>query len=203
MASLNEEKTFMNTTPKKSQAKRGVVAAGLGLALMTGVGGTFAYWQQSTDMGTGNITAGNLSLSVSGAAWYDCTANGTAAATDTTTSPVGLTGCSSISDITTFRMVPGDKLKYVASATPTLVGDNIKADLTATVPATGSGSDLAHWLTIGAGLSGTTSSLTEADSGVAHTAIVSVQLPSTVSNQDGTTTSVSLTSFKLNLVQVP
>ncbi len=193
----------MNAAPKKTHAKRGVVAAGLGLALMTGVGGTFAYWQQSTNMGTGNITAGNLSLAVSGSAWYDCTANGTAAATDTTTSPVGLSGCSAISDIATFRMVPGDKLKYVATATPTLVGNNIKADLTATVPATGGGSDLAQWLTIGAGISGTGSSLTAADSGVAHTAIVSVQLPSTVTNQDGATTSVSLTDFKLNLVQVP
>ncbi len=193
----------MNAAPKKTHAKRGVVAAGLGLALMTGVGGTFAYWQQSTNMGTGNITAGNLSLAVSGSAWYDCTANGTAAATDTTTSPVGLSGCSAISDIATFRMVPGDKLKYVATATPTLVGNNIKADLTATVPATGGGSDLAQWLSIGAGISGTGSSLTAADSGVAHTAIVSVQLPSTVTNQDGATTSVSLTDFKLNLVQVP
>ncbi|HNM97993.1 MAG TPA: TasA family protein [Marmoricola sp.] len=56
----------MNATPKKSHAKRGAVAAGLGLALMTGVGGTFAYWSQSTNVGSGDITAGNLSLAVSG-----------------------------------------------------------------------------------------------------------------------------------------
>ena len=193
----------MNATPKKSHAKRGAIAAGLGLALLTGVGGTFAYWSQSTNVGSGDITAGNLSLAVSGDAWYDCTANGTSAATDTTTSPVGLSGCSQIIDITAFRIVPGDKLKYVATTTPTLVGNNIKADLTATIPATGSGTDLAKWITIGAGFVGTHTSLTQADSGTAKTAIVALQLPSTVSNQDGVTTSVSLTNFKLNLVQVP
>ncbi|MCB0889394.1 MAG: alternate-type signal peptide domain-containing protein [Nocardioidaceae bacterium] len=193
----------MNATPKKSHAKRGAIAAGLGLALLTGVGGTFAYWSQSTNVGSGDITAGNLSLAVSGDAWYDCTANGTSAATDTTTSPVGLSGCSQIIDITAFRIVPGDKLKYVATATPTLVGDNIKADLTATLPATGSGTDLTKWITVAAGISGSPTGLTEADSGNAKAAIVALQLPSSVANQDGVTTTASLTDFKLNLVQVP
>jgi len=92
---------------------KGAIAGGLGVALLLGGAGTLAYWTGSASVGTAStITAGNLAVTSTGTGTWTKTNNGT-----TTT----------INDIASFKIVPGDKLTYSRSVTITAVGDNLKA----------------------------------------------------------------------------
>lgn len=96
------------------QVRRAVTAGTLGLLLLTGTGGTFAKWSVEKAVAeTGTIAAGKLDLTLSDGTW---TQNG---------HPI---------DITTYRIVPGDVLTYSAAATPTIVGDNLTAHLSVSLP---------------------------------------------------------------------
>ncbi len=92
---------------------KGALAGGLGIALLLGGGATLAYWNDSVPVSGATITAGSL----------DVAPTGTPAWTVTNGSVVN----KPITDIATFRMVPGDVLTYQAAYTVTAVGDNLKA----------------------------------------------------------------------------
>lgn len=101
------------------KSTKGLIAAGAGIALLTGVGGTFAEWRESQDVPGGTVTAGHLDWTVATGAWNDITTG--------SSSPVA------IATIADFRMVPGDILEYSTTITPDLVGDNLTATLTAEI----------------------------------------------------------------------
>ncbi|QIK76767.1 alternate-type signal peptide domain-containing protein [Nocardioides piscis] len=103
-----------------NKSTKGLIAAAAGVTLLTGVGGTFANWSENKAAAPGSVTAGHLNLTVDAGSWKDVTISG---------SPV------SITDVAAFRMVPGDVLQYKTIVTPDMVGDNLKATLTATLPA--------------------------------------------------------------------
>lgn len=101
------------THSSTGSATKALVAAGLGVVLLAGAGGTFALWNAEETTATGEITDGQLALSVAEGTW----ANGE--------TPI---------DLTTFRMVPGDTVTFSTTVEPTIVGDNLKATLTGSLP---------------------------------------------------------------------
>lgn len=95
---------------------KGAVVGGIGVALLLGGGSTLAYWTDQAEIAGASITSGSLEISSFAAGTWKVTNNGV----ETT-----------VSDITDFRMVPGDTLTYATSATVTLEGDNLKATIAA------------------------------------------------------------------------
>lgn len=166
-----------NTTTRRStgSATKALVAAGLGVVLLAGAGGTFALWSAEESVGTGTITDGELSLDVSSGSWAE--ADGT-----------------DIPDISDFRMVPGDTVVFTAEATPTIVGDNLEATLVGSFAGDGE-----HW-DVDASLPGG-ELLTAADTGTPQDVTVTVALD----RESGNTSqnqSVDLGTITLTLQQV-
>jgi len=89
---------------------KGAIAGAAGVALLLGGAGTFALWNDSTNLGSGTIEAGNLSVALdSSGIWSD--QNG------------------AIADIGTYTIVPGDVLTYTQDVRVTALGDNLTAEL--------------------------------------------------------------------------
>ncbi|MBX3193619.1 MAG: alternate-type signal peptide domain-containing protein [Schumannella sp.] len=94
------------------------IATGAGIVLLLGGAGTLAYWNDSATTGAGSITSGTLDISSyagTGAGWFDVSADNSSAPESISTS--------------TFRVVPGDTLRYVEWFTISATGDNLVADL--------------------------------------------------------------------------
>ncbi len=94
---------------------KATIATGAGIVLLLGGAGTFAYWNDSTDLAAGTITSGTLTLE-----------QGTDAGVWTDTSD-----SSTIASIGDFLIVPGDKLVYTKDITVNATGDNLLAVLSA------------------------------------------------------------------------
>lgn len=148
------------STSSPRHALKALAAAGLGVILLAGVGGTFALWSDDENLTTGTITNGELSLALTEGSWSQ---NG-----------------EPLTDLSSFRMVPGDELVLTAEVTPTIVGDN----LVATLAGQYLGDSGEHWDVV------TTlpdaDSLTEADSGQPHDIVVTVSLPQESGNESQT-----------------
>lgn len=176
-----------------SRTLKAALATGTAVFLLAGVGGTFARWYDDASVGTGDITAGELSLT----------------AEDVTYSEASV---GTIADITTFNMVPGDVVTITALVTPVLVGNNLEATLTADVgTATGALADFVDIdVTVGGNVDAT---LTEADSGTAVPVAIEITLPLATGGEpgdgdvttDGTqaqNTTLDLANLALSLVQI-
>lgn len=100
---------------------KGAVVGGIGVALLLGGGSTLAYWTDQAQVTGATIASGRLDISDFTDAAWKVTNNGVT---------------KDVTNIGTFKMVPGDKLEYSTSATVTLEGDNLKATIAA---ATGAG----------------------------------------------------------------
>jgi alternate signal-mediated exported protein len=96
--------------------------AGAGLLALTFGGGTYALWSASDTLAGGTVIAGDLNLDCDQdkIVWSDASSDRTDAG-------------HTITDIATWRMVPGDKIAGSASCKLTLEGDNLTADLKLTV----------------------------------------------------------------------
>lgn len=180
------DKTHNNERTRARRIHKAIVAGVLGIGLLAAGGGTFAKWYETEQIGSGNITAGRLDMTVASPIW---TANG---------NPTPI-------DLATFKMVPGDALTYKTNVTPTLEGDNLQALLTVD-KATITG-DLAKFLTVDTTVGGLPNkALTETDSGSAAPVVVTLVLPFTTGDgtggATGENTSVDLTSMALTLTQV-
>lgn len=103
-----------------TKASKRLAAAGVGLALMLGVGGgTFALWSDTDTLTGGTITSGDLDIIATGAtSWADVSDD------------MGKGASVPIADITDFLIVPGDTLERTQDVTVKLTGDNLKATLT-------------------------------------------------------------------------
>lgn len=163
------------TRRSTGSATKALVAAGLGVVLLAGAGGTFALWSAEESVGTGTITDGELSLEVSDGSW------------------TGSDG-EPITDISNYRMVPGDALRFQADVTPTIVGDNLQATLEGSFAGGGEHWDVTTTLPDG-------DLLTAADSGVAHGVVVTVSLDEESGNSSQNQ-SVDLGEITLTLQQV-
>ncbi|EGD23846.1 alternate signal-mediated exported protein [Prescottella equi] len=108
---------------------KGAIAAGAAAALLAGGAGTFATWSDSKTLDAGTVTAGKLQFTGTPAGeWYK----------GTDTSATG----TKITDIATYRVVPGDVLTYKATADFIAQGDNLNATLSLDETAAGSFSGL-------------------------------------------------------------
>ncbi|WBU39148.1 alternate-type signal peptide domain-containing protein [Homoserinibacter sp. YIM 151385] len=93
---------------------KGSIAGAAGIALLLGGAGTFALWNDSENISSSNISTGELGIDLSGAGtWQDVSSDVTPA----TISPA------------TFRMVPGDKVRFEQNVTIKASGKNLKAEL--------------------------------------------------------------------------
>ncbi|GAA0959273.1 alternate-type signal peptide domain-containing protein [Frigoribacterium faeni] len=94
---------------------KGSVAAAAGIALLLGGAGTFALWNANTEVAAASVTSGTLALSTTAAgSWTDIT-NGRNAA---------------ISDVSQFKIVPGNKLRFSQPMRIDATGNDLVADLT-------------------------------------------------------------------------
>jgi len=126
----------MNTTQKvvveNRRSRRGLIwiAAALGATMLGG--STFAYWSANTSFTGGTITAGDLNMvRAADTTFYDVSADRTDA-TDTLPGTDGSQEGHLIADITSWTMVPGDKVAANLATTVTMSGDNLVAKLSAT-----------------------------------------------------------------------
>ncbi|WP_196395292.1 alternate-type signal peptide domain-containing protein [Arthrobacter terrae] len=95
---------------------KGAIATGVGVVLLVGGGGTLATWNQAQSASMGSIVSGDLNLEVNsatnGGKWTNAN--------------------STVVDINTYRVVPGDTLTYTQDLLVTLTGDLMKAKLSVT-----------------------------------------------------------------------
>lgn len=92
---------------------KGAIAAGVGVILLAGGGGTLATWNQASNASMGSVVSGDLNL-VAGAGVWTNAAN------------------TKIADISAYKVVPGDTLTYTQPLKVTLVGDLMTAKLAVT-----------------------------------------------------------------------
>lgn len=95
---------------KNSTLVKGTAAIAVGAALLLGGGGTLANWNAATSAAPGIIAAGDLNVTAATGVWTDRTG-------------------ATITDISTYKVVPGDKLTYTQALTVTLVGDKMAANV--------------------------------------------------------------------------
>ncbi|MFY0408467.1 alternate-type signal peptide domain-containing protein [Solicola sp. PLA-1-18] len=168
------------------KSTKGAVAATAAVALLAGGAGSLAYWSDSGTVNGGTITSGKLTLTPSATAgsWSN--------------------GANTISNISTYRVVPGDVLVYTKGFTLAAAGNN----LTATVgvdPASVTGA------LVGTGgatvttqvLEGATpvTTVTAADDTKALTAKVTFTFPTTVSGTTLQTATADLSTLALRVTQ--
>ncbi|MBT2553639.1 alternate-type signal peptide domain-containing protein [Arthrobacter sp. ISL-5] len=97
---------------KNSALIKGTAAIAVGAALLLGGGGTLASWNAADNAAPGTVVAGDLNVVKSGAGvWTDRAGN-----------PV---------TISTYKVVPGDKLTYTQVLDVTLTGNKMAANITA------------------------------------------------------------------------
>ncbi|WP_435738437.1 alternate-type signal peptide domain-containing protein [Cellulosimicrobium sp. PMB13] len=106
----------MTTTTKNNHgAVKGSVAAAAGIAVLLGGAGTFALWNANGAIGTTGTETGSLTAEFGDSTtWEDVTAG----------------AANPISDITDFRMVPGDTVVGTTTVDVTATGENLLVDAT-------------------------------------------------------------------------
>ncbi|MDQ0863625.1 alternate-type signal peptide domain-containing protein [Arthrobacter globiformis] len=97
---------------KNSALIKGTAAIAVGAALLLGGGGTLASWNASDTQTPGTVVAGDLDVVADTGVW-----------TDRNGAPV---------TISTYKVVPGDKLTYTQVLNVTLTGNKMAANVTAT-----------------------------------------------------------------------
>ncbi|WP_314194637.1 alternate-type signal peptide domain-containing protein [uncultured Arthrobacter sp.] len=95
---------------KNSALIKGTAAIAVGAALLLGGGGTLASWNASDTQTPGTVIAGDLNVAAAAGVWKDRT---------------GATV-----NISTYKVVPGDKLTYTQVLNVTLTGNKMAANIT-------------------------------------------------------------------------
>jgi alternate signal-mediated exported protein len=94
---------------KNSTLIKGTAAIAVGAALLLGGGGTLAAWNADVSAAPGTIVAGDLNVTAADGVWTDRNGNEVT--------------------ISTYKVVPGDKLTFTQTLTVKLVGDKIAANI--------------------------------------------------------------------------
>ncbi|GAA1243510.1 MULTISPECIES: alternate-type signal peptide domain-containing protein [Janibacter] len=175
-----------------SRTTTSLVAVGAGVILLSAAGGSFAQWSEGKDVAPGSITAGHLDMQVDGGGWFD-TKGTSDTGDDTSITP------------SAFKMVPGDEVEYRAKVRPNLVGNTLKAQLTANLP--GVSNTLKDHVVIATKVDGADSvTVTSQDtaSGKAYDARVTVTMPFDDVKTNGTAgedKTLDLNTLRISLVQ--
>lgn len=179
-------------TKPMSRTLKASIATGTAVLLLAGVGGTFARWFDEESVTSADINAGELSLTAPGEVTYSEASIGEIPA----------------ADIAAFNMVPGDVVTLTATVTPTLVGNNLEATLTADIGT--AGGTLAEWVTTDVTVGGAAdATLTEADSDTPIDVAIEITLPLETGGEPGVgngtdaqNTVLDLEDLTLSLVQI-
>lgn len=163
---------------------KGALATGLGVALLLGGGGTLAVWNDSQATQLDSIVSGDLALSAGTGVWKN--AQGTV-------------------DVSTYKVVPGDKLTFTQPVTVTLVGDQLQATLAVTGMAN-SGFDANNVAVQPVQLKtadgqAVPATLTAADNGKTYTASTTFEFLSSTSGRDDVNTTHDFTDVSYTLTQ--
>ena len=97
-------------TVKNSALIKGTAAVAVGAGLLLGGGGTLASWNASDTQTPGTIVAGDLNVTAATGVWKD---------------RAGAT-----TDISSYKVVPGDKLTYTQDLNVVLTGNKMAANIT-------------------------------------------------------------------------
>jgi alternate signal-mediated exported protein len=185
---------------------KGAIAASAGVALLLGGAGTFALWNTSATVNGSSVSSGTLTIATSGAAaWKNVSVTSAGTANST------------IADIATYRIVPGDTLEMTQTVTVNATGTNLTASLTyddASIGATGTASaalkaalvkNLTATATGGGTVTrvGTTNVYTVAPSANTSTVTLkfTVELPSSTTGTVGQTGTIDLSALGFTLTQ--
>ncbi|QOT16026.1 alternate-type signal peptide domain-containing protein [Paenarthrobacter sp. YJN-5] len=104
---------------KNNTMLKGAAAIVLGGALLLGGGGTLAWWNAADSAAAGTISAGELNVKAGAGVWKDRSG--------------------STVNLSTYKVVPGDKLTYTQDLDVTLTGDKMAANLVAVNADAGAG----------------------------------------------------------------
>lgn len=114
--SLTADAPRLSARRKSSKSLKGVIALAAAGLLLSGGAGTYALWSDQVTLNGGNVNSGQLKLvNTQPGSWFDLS-SGTPAA---------------ITDIATWRVVPGDVIEYRVSTTVAAEGQNLAATLVA------------------------------------------------------------------------
>ena len=176
-----------------SRTTTSLVAVGAGVILLSAAGGSFAQWSDSAPYTPGSISSGKLAMQADGGSWY------LTKGTSDTNDDVSI-------NPSTFKMVPGDEVEYRATVRPNLVGDTLKAKLTATLP--GVSGTLAEHVVITTRIDGSSDPVTltsqDTASNKGYAARVTVTMPyegAKTEGKAGQEKSVDLSTLAVSLVQ--
>lgn len=123
----NNDQIIIVTEEKKR--RRGLIWVAAGAAALLAGGSTFALWSASDTFSGGSITAGDLNISqLHDTSFWDVS-NDRKDATETVGATDGSQLGHAITDITSWRIAPGDKMAASFETTVTLDGDNLVARL--------------------------------------------------------------------------
>lgn len=176
---------------KKGTRTTAVVAIAAGAVLLLGGGTTLAYWSTQASITAGTVTSGDLNITV---ATEDV---------EWTVTPEGAGGVAIPADIDTLRIVPGDTVTMTQTATLTLVGDNLNADLDAVlVGATLPAGVVAPVPAITISSSEDADALTAASNNATVTVTLSYVFPNTTEDRDLTNAALNFGGVDLTLTQV-
>ena len=182
---------------------KGAIAGAAGVALLLGGAGTFALWNSTETVSGGTVASGTLTIAKSGSpSWKNVSSD-------------AAVGGVVIPAISSYKIVPGDKIELTQVVTINATGNNLKAtlsyddatvttvtpaddalksELLVTVDATGS----ANVARIG---TGNTFAVTPSGSSSTVTLTVTIELPSSVAGTTAQAGTVGLTAFGFNLEQ--
>lgn len=168
------------------KSTKGAVAAGAAAVLLTGGAGSLAYWNATGTISGGTVTSGTLTLTAADAGTWKL--NGT-----------------TVSPISSVKIVPGDELVYTGSYTIGATGNNIKGNLSVT-GGTGTawaGSTLTSTFKLdGTTITGTTP-ITGAQDGKNVSAEIKIDFPfGTAADNSSQNKTVSLSNVNVALTQV-
>ncbi|WP_460802473.1 alternate-type signal peptide domain-containing protein [Microbacterium sp. GXF6406] len=174
---------------KPNNRTKAIVAIAAGAILLLGGGTTLAYWSTTQELTAGTVTSGDLNITVSpdDVVWTVTPEGGTAVA----------------ADVNTLHIVPGDTVTMTQTAELTLVGDNIKAALTAElVGATMPGGAIAPAPVVTVDTAEPVTALTDESDGGTVTVTVTYLFPTTTSARDLTNEDFDFGGVDLTLTQV-
>jgi alternate signal-mediated exported protein len=181
----------------------GAIVGTLGITLLLGGASTFAMWNQSTTANVGTVAAGTLTIANSGTpSWKNISADVPAAAQN-------------ITNIASYKIVPGDTLEMTQTFTVAASGDNLKATLAYDPATIGAVSDAdkalkaAAQVAMSAAGGGVTTDATTKVVSIAPTSTgvntvtvkLTVALPATVSGTTAQGGALNLSAVAFNLVQ--
>jgi len=106
---------------------KGSTIIGLGLITAIAAGGTFALWNDQSTVSGGEIYSGNLDLNVTNASWEDVSLKDGSKGSQESLDKVTASG--PITDISDFRIVPGDTVIGTYDVQVALEGEHALADL--------------------------------------------------------------------------